>query len=89
MDKKALPLRIGVGAIVLNHKNKIFAKISVDKYHTYWNWPQAFWPQKMHKKNTDQERKNIEEEIKKEIKQERNFLIIKLNKINILKCKVY
>ena len=39
MDKKALPLRIGVGAIVLNHKNKIFVGKRKDNPVDKWQMP--------------------------------------------------
>ena len=41
MDKKALPLRIGVGAIVLNHKNKIFVGKRKDNPVDKWQMPQG------------------------------------------------
>ena len=41
MVKKALPLRIGVGAIVLNHKNKIFVGKRKDNPVDKWQMPQG------------------------------------------------
>ena len=41
MNKKALPLRIGVGAIVLNNKNKIFVGKRKDNPVNKWQMPQG------------------------------------------------
>ena len=41
MTKKALPLRIGVGAIVLNNKNKIFVGKRKDNPVNKWQMPQG------------------------------------------------
>ena len=41
MTKKALPLRIGVGAIVLNDKNKIFVGKRKDNPVNKWQMPQG------------------------------------------------
>ena len=41
MTKKALPLRIGVGAIVLNNKNKIFVCKRKDNPVNKWQMPQG------------------------------------------------
>lgn len=41
MTKKALPLRIGVGAIVLNNKNKIFVGKRKDNPVDKWQMPQG------------------------------------------------
>ena len=41
MTKKALPLRIGVGAIVLNNKNKIFVGKRKDNPINKWQMPQG------------------------------------------------
>ena len=41
MTKKALPLRIGVGAIVLNDKNKIFVGKRKDNPVDKWQMPQG------------------------------------------------
>ena len=41
MIKKALPLRIGVGVIVLNHQNKIFVGKRIDKPVDKWQMPQG------------------------------------------------
>ena len=41
MDKKALPLRIGVGAIVVNNKNKIFVGRRKDNPVNKWQMPQG------------------------------------------------
>ena len=41
MNKKALPLRIGAGAIVLNNKNKIFVGKRKDNPVNKWQMPQG------------------------------------------------
>ncbi len=41
MIKKALPLRIGVGAIVLNHENKVFVGKRKDNPIDKWQMPQG------------------------------------------------
>jgi len=41
MNKKALPLRIGVGAIVVNNKNKIFVGKRKDNPVNKWQMPQG------------------------------------------------
>ena len=41
MIKKALPLRIGVGVIVLNHQNKIFVGKRIDNPVDKWQMPQG------------------------------------------------
>ena len=41
MNKKALPLRIGVGVIVLNNKNKIFVGKRKDNPVNKWQMPQG------------------------------------------------
>ncbi len=41
MMKKALPLRIGVGAIVLNHKNKVLVGKRKDNPIDKWQMPQG------------------------------------------------
>ena len=41
MIKKALPLRIGVGVIVLNHQNKIFVGKRIDNPIDKWQMPQG------------------------------------------------
>ena len=41
MTKKTLPLRIGVGAIVLNNKNKIFVGKRKDNPVNKWQMPQG------------------------------------------------
>ena len=45
MDKKALPLRFGVGAIVLNHKNIIF--VGKSKVNPVVKWQMPRWYNKM------------------------------------------
>ena len=41
MIKKALPLRIGVGAIVLNNENKVFVGKRKDNPVNKWQMPQG------------------------------------------------
>ena len=41
MTKKKLPLRIGVGVIVLNHENKIFVGKRIDNPVDKWQMPQG------------------------------------------------
>mgnify|MGYP006087567435 CR=1 FL=1 len=41
MDKKELPLRIGVGVILLNHENKIFVGKRKDNPVDKWQMPQG------------------------------------------------
>jgi len=41
MDKEKLPLRIGVGIIVLNHENKIFVGKRKDNPVDKWQMPQG------------------------------------------------
>ena len=40
-DKKQLPLRIGVGIILLNHENKIFVGKRIDNPKNFWQMPQG------------------------------------------------
>ena len=40
-NKKQLPLRIGVGIIVLNHENKIFVAKRIDNPKNFWQMPQG------------------------------------------------
>ena len=41
MDKKILPLRKGVGAIILNNENKIFVGKRLDNPVNKWQMPQG------------------------------------------------
>ena len=41
MTQKKLPLRIGVGAIVLNNENKIFVGKRIDNPVDKWQMPQG------------------------------------------------
>jgi len=42
MDKnKQLPLRIGVGIILLNHENEVFVGKRIDNPKNYWQMPQG------------------------------------------------
>ena len=40
-DKKQLPLRIGVGIILLNHENKVFVGKRIDNPKNFWQMPQG------------------------------------------------
>ena len=40
-DNKLLPLRIGVGVVLLNHKNNIFVGKRIDNPQNYWQMPQG------------------------------------------------
>ena len=40
-DHKELPLRIGVGIVVLNEKNKVFVGKRIDKPKNFWQMPQG------------------------------------------------
>ena len=39
--KKELPLRIGVGIVLLNHENKIFVGKRIDNPKNFWQMPQG------------------------------------------------
>ena len=41
MEKKRLPLRVGVGVIVLNKKNKVFVGKRKDNPCNKWQMPQG------------------------------------------------
>ena len=41
MTEKILPLRVGVGAIVLNNENKVFVGKRIDNPENYWQMPQG------------------------------------------------
>jgi len=41
INNKQLPLRIGVGIIVLNHKNKVFVGKRIDNPKNFWQMPQG------------------------------------------------
>ena len=40
-NKKQLPLRIGVGIILLNHKNKVLVGKRIDNPKNFWQMPQG------------------------------------------------
>ena len=40
-NNKQLPLRIGVGIILLNHENKVFVGKRIDNPKNYWQMPQG------------------------------------------------
>ena len=41
MNKKELPLRLGVGIILLNHENKVFVGKRIDNPENFWQMPQG------------------------------------------------
>ena len=41
MDKQQLPLRIGVGIILLNSENKVFVGKRIDNPKKFWQMPQG------------------------------------------------
>jgi len=40
-NNKELPLRIGVGIVLLNHENKVFVGKRIDNPKNYWQMPQG------------------------------------------------
>ena len=40
-DNKQLPLRIGVGIILLNHESKVFVGKRIDNPKNFWQMPQG------------------------------------------------
>ena len=40
-SKKELPLRIGVGIILLNNENKVFVGKRIDNPKNFWQMPQG------------------------------------------------
>ena len=40
-NNKQLPLRIGVGIILLNHENKVFVGKRIDNPKNFWQMPQG------------------------------------------------
>ena len=40
-NKKELPLRLGVGIILLNHENKVFVGKRIDNPKNFWQMPQG------------------------------------------------
>ena len=40
-DYKELPLRIGVGIVLLNKKNKVFVGKRIDNPENFWQMPQV------------------------------------------------
>ena len=40
-NKQTLPLRIGVGIILLNNENKVFVGKRIDNPKKYWQMPQG------------------------------------------------
>ena len=70
MDKEKLPLRIGVGIIVLNHENKIFVGKRKDNPVDKWQMPQGGVD-----KNED-----LLSAMKRELKEETSITSIKILK---------
>ena len=40
-NNKQLPLRIGVGIVLLNHENKVFVGKRIDNPKNFWQMPQG------------------------------------------------
>ncbi len=71
MDKnKQLPLRIGVGIILLNHENEVFVGKRIDNPKNYWQMPQG---------GVDKN-ENFLEAAKRELKEETGVKSVKLIK---------
>ena len=69
-NKKELPLRIGVGIILLNNKKKIFVGKRIDNPENYWQMPQG---------GVDKN-ENFLEAAKRELEEETGIKSIKLIK---------
>ena len=69
-NKKNLPLRIGVGIVLLNHENKVFVGKRIDNPTKYWQMPQG---------GVDNN-ENFLEAAKRELKEETGIKTIKLIK---------
>ena len=69
-NKKNLPLRIGVGIVLLNHENKVFVGRRIDNPTNYWQMPQG---------GVDNN-ENFLEAAKRELKEETGIKTIKLIK---------
>ena len=67
---KQLPLRIGVGIILLNHKNKVFVAKRIDNPKNFWQMPQG---------GTNQN-ENFLQAAKRELQEETSIKSVKLVK---------
>ena len=69
-NKKQLPLRIGVGIVLLNHKNKILVGKRIDNPKNFWQMPQG----------GTNENESFLEAAKRELKEETSIKSVKLIK---------
>ena len=69
-NKKELPLRLGVGIILLNHKNNIFVGKRIDNPKDSWQMPQG---------GVDQN-ENFLEAAKRELEEETSIKSVKIIK---------
>jgi len=69
-EQKKLPLRIGVGIVLLNQENKIFVGKRIDNPKSYWQMPQG----------GIEENENFLDAAKRELKEETGIRSIKLVK---------
>ena len=69
-NNKELPLRIGVGIILLNEKNKIFVGKRIDNPNNFWQMPQG----------GVNENENIFQAAKRELQEETGIKSVKLIK---------
>ena len=70
MNNDELPLRIGVGIVLLNHQNKIFVGKRIDNPANFWQMPQG---------GVDNN-ENLYEAAKRELMEETNVKTVKLIK---------
>ena len=69
MDKNKLPLRLGIGAVVLNKDNKVFVGKRKDNPIDKWQMPQG---------GVD-EGENLVDAMKRELKEETSIINIKIS----------
>ena len=69
-NKKQLPLRIGVGIVLLNHKNNVFVGKRIDNPKNSWQMPQGGVNQK----------ENFLHAAKRELEEETGIKSVKLIK---------
>jgi len=67
-NNKQLPLRIGVGIILLNHENKVFVGKRIDNPINFWQMPQGGVNQN----------ENFLQAAKRELKEETGIKSVKL-----------
>ena len=67
---KSLPLRLGVGIVVLNNKNKVFVAKRIDNPKNFWQMPQG----------VVDKNENFYDAAKRELKEETNIKTIKFIK---------